>query len=219
MIKDIIAIAYQLVDATESELPYITVLGQYGVVSTIMQNEKILGYKNKEIIKSSISFGDNSGIANDTLSNFVEDVIYLEFNSQSIPEITVDQIKTYNLSGLQAIAFYQDYSTGTAVAKAQQSIPLAGTLTVWYEPRPLINRGVLEDPEIENAYLYLMATRLAYACVKYIIYEDVRKDKNKIILLQGLREQAEEAKILYKTAMNRIDNGNKPFSRLPFISV
>ena len=218
-VKQILATAYVLLDsANERELDYIIALQQYVVTATEMQNERILGVATPEITKSTISFTGATGIANDTLTDFVEDVVYLEFDNETVPQVPVNMLDIYKNDGKMAVAFFKDWSTGSAVAKCQLALERDGDLTVWYEPRQSITKTDTGNIQFDDTLAYLMSVRIAYACGKYVQFESPQKQANKLILLQGLQEQASYAKDLIKEKLNRIDNGNRPFARIPFVA-
>ena len=222
LIRDIIASAYVLLDnPTEEELPYITALEQYAVTSSEMQSEAIYGYRNSSISKATVTF-DDTGIANDTLTDFVEDVVFLQFQGAVIEEVPVNMLDISRNNGLQAVAFFEEVtgSLGARVKTKKIALAnaLAGDLTVWYEPRANINRAETANTEIEDSYRFFMSTRLAYKLSRYVHFRDPIKQANKPVLSNGLREDASYAKDLYKTAVNRIGAGNRPYARIPYMA-
>jgi len=213
-VREIIASAYMLLNnASEQELDYMVAIEKYSVVASKMQQEKILGSNTPDIVKTTLDFTD-TGIADETFTDFTEDVVYLKFNEAIIPQVPITLLDTYRESGAQAVAFYKESGVGKVELAQKQS----GTLYVWYEPRPLINRADDDNSEIEDAFKYLMSTRLAYALIYYVHFKDPQKEADKGLLLRGLQEESSEAKDIYKEKVNRIDNGNKPFSRIPFMA-
>ena len=221
LIKEILASAFALADnPTEEELSYITAMEQYAVVASEMQNEKILGYRNTSISKTSVTFSDNTGIVNDTLTDFVEDVVFLQFNQQSVEEVPVNMLDLFRNIGQQAVAFYDEVtgSSGSRVStkKIALALKVTGTLEVWYEPRPTVNRAETDNIELEDSYKQMMATRLASYLLGYVHFKDPMKQANRPMLMVRLEKQANYAKDLYKEKVNRIGAGNRPYSRLPF---
>jgi hypothetical protein len=218
-VKQILASAYVLLNsANERELDYVIALQQYVVVATEMQNERILGIATPEIVKGTITFTGQTGIANETLTDFVEDAVYLEFDDEAVPHVPVNMLDIYRNNGQQAVSFFKDWSTGSSVAKCQLALERDGDLTVWYEPRQSITKTDTGNIQFDDTLAYLMAVRIAYNCGKYVNFESPHKEANKLILLQGLAEQASYAKDLIKEKLNRIDNGNRPFARIPFVA-
>lgn len=216
-VREIISRAYTLLNnASEDELSPMVALEQYSVTVSEMQHEKILGNINPEIRKAEVAFTDESGIANDVLSDFTEDVVFARFNGQVIHVTTANTLDLFKQTGQQAAAFYKDSSTGTVVPKIELAQKIAGTLEVWYEPRAPFGEAEESNIELEDIFKYLLSTRLAYNCSKYLIFKDPQKEANKMYLIQGLREQSEYAKDLYKTKVNRLDVGNRPYARIPF---
>lgn len=218
-VREIISRAYSLLNnVSEEELSPIVALEQYAITVSEMQHEKILGNINPEIRKAEIVFSDDSGIANDTLPAFTEDVVFARFSEMPLQVVPVNTLDIYKDSGQQAVAFYKDSTSGTPVSKVELAVKMTGTLTVWYEPRTVFGEKETDNIMLEDEFKHLLSTRLAFNCGKYVIFNDERKEANKMMLLQGLKEQADYAKDLYKTRMNRIDVGNRPFSRLPYMS-
>lgn len=216
-VREIIARAYTLLNnVSEEELNPVVALEQYSVTVSEMQHEKILGNANPEIRKASIVFSDESGTANDVLDDFTEDVVFARFNSQTINLTSVNTLDLFKGSGQQAVAFYKDSSTGTPVPKVELAIQMPGTLEIWYEPRKAFGETEESNIELEDVFKYLLSTRLAYNCSKYIIFKDPQREANKMFMVQGLKEQSEYAKDLYKTKVNKIDVGNRPYSRIPY---
>lgn len=219
LVKEILSSVYALCgNCSEHELDYILVVEQYGITRSEMQHEQILGYKDSEIVKSEITFSDLTGIANDTLTDFVEDIVYLKFENRDIQEVPVGMLSTLKDSGQQAVAFYKDLSSGTSVAKVELAIPTTGILTVWFEPRAGVSRVDTDNTGLEDSYRYLLATRLAYNCMPYVQFQDPFKQANKPNLQAHLMRQSAYAKDLYLEKVNRIGIGSKPYSRLPFMS-
>lgn len=216
-VREIISRAYTLLNnASEEELDLMVVLEQYSVTVSEMQHERILGNVNPEIRKASIAFADESGIANDVLSDFTEDVVFARFNGQVIQLTTANTLDLFKQTGQQAVAFYKDSTSGTVVPKIELAQKIAGTLEIWYEPRVPFGETEESNIELEDIFKYLLSTRLAYNCCKYLMFKDPLKEANKVVLAQGLREQSEYAKDLYKTKVNRIEVGNRPYARIPY---
>lgn len=216
-VREIIGRAYTLLNnPLESELDLLVALEQYAVTVSEMQHERILGNLNPEIRKVTLAFGDDITVQNDTLTDFTEDVVFARFNSSTIPVVPVNTLDLYKGMSQQAVAFYKDSSSGTAVAKIELAIPDSGTLEIWYEPRSAFGETEESNIELEDIFKHLLSTRLAFNLGKYVIFYDQAKEASKPLMLQGLREQAEYAKDLYKIKVNRLDMGNRPYPRLPY---
>lgn len=216
-VKEIIGTAYTLLNnASEEDLDYAVALEQYALTASEMQHEKISGYRNPEIIKASVVFSDTTGIVNDTLTDFVEDVVFLRFNEQTVEEVPVNMLDLYEDIGQQAVAFYTDWTTGSAVKKIALSVKITGTLDIWYEPRTVVDGRVTANIDLEDSLKHLLATRLAFNCCKYIIFKDQAKEANKQYLVQGLMQQASYARDLYMAKVNKIGSGNRPYTRMPY---
>lgn len=218
-VNEIIARAYSLLNhPTDEELGAITAMEQYAVTASEMQFENILGNINPEIRKATIVFTDDTGIKTESLAEFTEDVVFARFEETAIPVVPVNTLDIYKDSSQQAAAFYKDSSTGTVITKVELAKKIPGTLEVWYEPRYEIEETGPDLILLEDDYKYLLSVRLAYNLCKYVNFNDPKKDANKMMLLQGLKEQSEYAKDLYKTKVNRLDVGNRPYTKLPYMA-
>jgi hypothetical protein len=91
-----------------------------------------------------------------------------------------------------------------------------GDLEIWYEPRGLVSRGESGNVDLEDAYKYLLACRLADNCAKYVIFKEPAKEANKQLMMAGLKEQASKARDLYIAKVNKFDSGNRTFTRIPY---
>ena len=216
-VKEVLGMAYTLLNnASEEELDYAVALEQYGLTVSEMQHEKISGYTNPEIIKATVTFDALTGEESDTLSDLVGDVVFLRFNKEVVQKAPINMLDMYENMGQQAVAFYSDKSTGTAVKKIALAIKMDGELEVWYEPRTTVSRDEDTDIQLEDTYKYLLSCRLAYNCAKYVIYKDQAKEANKQTMFLGLKEQASKARDLYIARVNKFDSGGRPFTRLPY---
>lgn len=216
-VKEVVGMTYMLLNnASEEELDYVVVLQQYGVTVDEMQHERISGYRNPEIRKAQVTFADDTGIVNDTLTDFMEDIVLLRFNESTVEEVSSNMLNDFKDMNQQAVSFYKDLSSGTAVAKIELAIKTAGVLEIWYEPRTVASTSDENNILVEDAYKFLLATRLAFNCCKYAIYKDPVKEANKPLMMTGLREQASRARDLYLDKVNKIGSGNRPYSRLPY---
>lgn len=205
-------------NVSEEELSLIVALEQYAITVSEMQHEKILGNMNPEIRKAEVVFTDDTGIKNDTLTAFTEDVVFAKFEETAIPVVPVNTLDIYKDSSQQAVAFYKDSTTGTPVAKIELAKKIPGTLYVWYEPRTSFGEREVDNILLDDEYKHLLSTRLAYNLCKYVNFSDPQKEANKMLLFQGLKEQADYAKDLYKIKVNRLDVGNRPYTRLPYMA-
>lgn len=218
-VREIISRAYTLLNnASEEELDFMVALQQYAVTVSEMQHEKILGSANPEIRKAEIVFSDTTGIANDILADFTEDVVFARFNNLPIQVTTANTLDLFRGMNQQAVAFYKEIVNGTPVPKIELAVKVVGTLEIWYEPRALFGETEASNIELEDVFKHLLSTRLAYNLGKYVIFKEPAKEANKVLLLQGLREQAEYAKDLYKTKVNKVEVGNRPYARIPYAS-
>lgn len=216
-VKEVLGMAYTLLNnASEEELDYAVALEQYGITVSEMQHEKISGYTNPEIIKSTVTFDALTGEENDTLTDYVGDVVFLRFNKEVVQQAPINMLDMYENMGQQAVAFYSDKSTGTSVNKIALAIKMDGDLEIWYEPRPTVSRSESGNVDLEDAYKYLLACRLADNCCKYVIFKDPAKENNKQFMIAGLKEQASKARDLYIARVNKFDSGNRPFTRIPY---
>lgn len=218
LVKEIIATAYILLDnASEEELSLAVALEQYAMLSTKMNYEKILGHRTPEIIKDTIEFSDETGIATEALTDFDPvGLVMLKLNSREIPETSVDLLKTYSNVGKQAVAFWTDVTTdGSPARKVELASPQQGTLDVWYEPIRVRKQKQSDTSEIENAKKYIIASRLAGACIDYVHFKNPQKQANKQNLLYSIKEEAKHWMEIYKELSNKIGT-NRPFERVPF---
>lgn len=217
-VKEIIGSAYTLLNnASEEELDLAVVLTQYGITLSEMQHEKISGYRNPEIIKATVTFAEEETQEDDTLANFSGDVVLLRFNGNTVPQVPFNMLDEYRLLGQQAVAFYTDLSGVAPQKKIALARALPGDLDIWYEPRVTVDinhQGT--SIVIEDAYKYLLATRLAYNCSKYVLYTDPRKEANKQLMIPALMQQAAYAKDLYMAAVNKTVDTSRPYPRLPY---
>lgn len=215
-VKEIIGSAYTLLNnASEEELDLAVALTQYGVTLSEMQHELISGYRNPEIKKTVFQFEDNeeqTGIPAD----FHGDVVLLRFNTMTVPDIPFTMLEEYKRMNQQAVAFYTDNSSGAPIKKAILAIPTIGELEMWYEPRTDVEVNHEGNSQIDDAFKYFMATRLASNLVSYVLYNDQRKEAAKQLLVPGLQRQSSYARDLYIAAVNKSSNNSRPFSRLPY---
>jgi len=215
-VKEVLGMAYTLLNnASEEELDYAVALEQYGLTVSEMQHEKISGYTNPEIIKATVTFDALTGEESDTLSDLVGDVVFLRFNKEVVQQAPINMLDMYENMGQQAVAFYTDKTSGTA-KKIALAIKMDGDLEVWYEPRTTVSRDQTTNIELQDAYKFLLACRLAYNCGKYVIFKDQAKEANKQLMLSGLAEQSARARDLYIARVNKFDSGGRPFTRLPY---
>ena len=215
-VKEIIGSAYTLLNnASEEELDLAVALTQYGVTLSEMQHELISGYRNPEIKKVTLTFTE-SGEQDDLPEDFKGDVVLLRFNNLTVPDIPITMVDEYRLLNQQAVAFYTDASGETPVNKAVLSYKMGGTLDMWYESRNLVEVNHEGNSQIDEAFKYFMATRLASNLIGYVLYNDPRKEAGKQILIPNLQKQASYAKDLYIAAVNKSSNNSRPFSRLPY---
>lgn len=216
-VKEVLGMAYTLLNnASEEELDYAVALEQYGLTVSEMQHEKISGYTNPEIIKATVTFDALTGEQNDTLSDLIGDVVFLRFNKEVVQKAPINMLDMYENMGQQAVAFYTDKSNNGSVKKIALAIKMDGDLEVWYEPRPTVSRLDSGNVDLEDAYKYLLACRLAYNCAKYVIYKDQLKEANKQGMFLALKEQASKARDLYIARVNMFDSGGRPFTRIPY---
>lgn len=216
-VKEIIGSAYTLLNnASEEELDLSVALTQYGITLSEMQHEKISGYRNPEIRKETVSFAEEDTEEDDTLVDFDGDVVLLRFNNTPIPHVPFNMLEEYRLMDQQAAAFYTDLSTGAPQKKIKLARPIAGDLDIWYEPSTVVDINHQGNSEVEDAYKYLLATRLAYNCSKYVLYTDPRKEANKQIMIPALLQQAAYAKDLYIARVNKTVDTSRPYPRLPY---
>lgn len=216
-VKEVIGMAYTLLNnASEEELDYVVALQQYGLTVDEMQHERISGYRNPEIRKAVINFTGTSEPENDTLTDFIEDVVFLRFGERTIEEVPVNMLDLYKDMRQQAVAFYTDMTTGTPVKKIALAVQVPGDLEIWYEPRVTVSTDESTNVDLEDSYKYLLAARLAYNCSKYVIFKDQAKEANKQLLIMGLKEQSSKARDLYLSKVNKIGSGNRPYSKLPY---
>lgn len=162
-----------------------------------------------------ITIGANPVIVGD-MSQFEGDIVLLKFNDQTVPDVPFSMLSEYRIMNQQAAAFYTDVTSGAPQLTIELSQPIPGTLEVWYEPRPSTEVNHKGDSQIDDAFKYFMATRLASNLAKYVLYNDPRKEANKQLLIPGLQQQAGYAKDLYIAAVNKSSNNSRPFSRLPY---
>lgn len=211
--KDIIASTYVLLhNASESELDLPIVYEQLGSLLNIMQYEKVFGNLDDIIEKETITFDDGTGIEENSISNF-GDAVYLEFNEVPIEECTVGMLDFYYESNIQRVAFWTDESSSTKYA--QLSIPQNGTLKIWHEPdiaQTPISTGTVKQRE---SLKWCIATRLANACLPYVMFSNPVKMANKANLSMAIDKQAKHWETIYLELVNRLGT-NRPFARLPF---
>jgi hypothetical protein len=237
-VREILGSAYALLNnASEEELDLAVALTQYGITVSEMRHEKISGYRNPEIRKALISFAEEDSEQDGTLSEFEGDVVLLRFNGTPIPQVPFNMLDEYRLMDQQAAAFYTDVSgvsqtinlvddegniqyVQSAPPAPQKKIQLAralpGDLEIWYEPRATVEINQEGNADIEDAYKYLLVTRLAYNCSKYVLYNDPRKEQNKQIMIPALMQQAAYAKDLYMATVNKTVDTSRPYPRLPY---
>lgn len=215
-VKEIIGSAYILLNnASEEELDLAVALTQYGITLSEMQHELISGYRNPEIKKVTFTITDNNqgGLPAD----FEGDVVLLRYNDQTVPDIPLSMLDEYKVMNQQAVAFYVDAAASPPTKKMVLSMPVPGTLEMWYEPRPDVSvNHKSADAGIDDAFKYFMATRLASNLINYVLYNDPRKEAARQVLLPGLQRQASYAKDLYIAAVNKSSNNSRPFARLPY---
>ena len=217
-VKEIIGSAYTLLNnASEEELDLAVALTQYGITLSEMQHEKISGYRNPEIKKATVTFTEEQTQEDDTLENFSGDVVLLRFNGTPISQVPFNMLEEYRLMDQQAAAFYTDLSGEAPQKKIELARALPGDLEIWYEPRVEVDVDhQATSIAIEDAYKYLLVTRLAFNCSKYVIYNDPRKEQNKQLMVAGLLQQASYAKDLYMAAVNKTVDTSRPYPRLPY---
>lgn len=216
-VADILSIVYVLLNnAGEDELDFIIAMEQYNKVNSKMQLERVLAHKTPEIIKETVSFTDGTGIVTNTLTDFGGDVVYMKFAGESVDEASVNMLDEYSSVDIQAVAFWEDVEDpNSPVKKIELARKVNGTLTVWHEPQRVAKQKIYETAEIEEALQYMIATRVAEACLSYVHYQDPVKEQVKPNLFRGLKEDALEWRELYQEKINRIGTG-KPMSRIPF---
>jgi hypothetical protein len=217
-VKEIIGSAYTLLNnASEEELDLAVALTQYGITLSEMQHEKISGYRNPEIIKAIVTFAEEQTQEDDTLENFSGDVVLLRFNGTPIPQVPFNMLDEYRLMDQQAAAFYTDLSGEAPQKRIELARAHPGDLEIWYEPRATVEIDHSAGyADVEDAYKFLLATRLAYNCSKYVLYNDPRKEANKPVMIPALMQQASYAKDLYMAAVNKTVDTSRPYPRLPY---
>lgn len=162
-----------------------------------------------------IVIGSNPVIVGD-MSQFDGDIVLIKFNDMTIPDVPFSMLQEYRYINQQAVAFYTDTTSGAPQLTIELSQPTSGTLDVWYEPRNLVGVNHEGNSQIDDAFKYFMATRLAGNLINYVLYNDPRKEAAKQLLLPGLLRQSSYAKDLYIAAVNKSSNNSRPFSRLPY---
>jgi hypothetical protein len=216
-VKEIIGSAYTLLNnASEEELDLAVALTQYGITLSEMQHEKISGYRNPEIIKAIVTFAEEQTQEDDTLENFSGDVVLLRFNGTPISQVPFNMLDEYRLMDQQAAAFYTDLSGEAPQKKIELARAHPGDLEIWYEPRATVDINHEGNASVEDAYKFLLVTRLAFNCSKYVIYNDPRKEQNKQLMVAGLLQQASYAKDLYMATVNKTVDTSRPYPRLPY---
>lgn len=159
--------------------------------------------------------GSNPVIVGD-MSQFEGDLVLTKFNDAPIPDVPFSMLQEYRNINQQAVAFYTDVTSGAPQLTIELSQPTSGNLEVWYEPRPATAVDHKANSQIDDAFKYFMATRLASNLINYVLYTDPRKEAAKQLLVPGLQRQASYARDLYIAAVNKSSNNSRPFSRLPY---